>query len=144
MDIKKLHEPFKDDDSPAAEGQVVWLQKQGFNQAQIDRAMVDVYSALDRGERPQLWYKKVPRPGGDTFEVQKIYLHQEEPTPGPGFESKDITTGWDLDQFLLQRAKFFKKEDMSAVVKNIETFEANMRKKWEARQRKKRWWRRRR
>jgi uncharacterized protein (DUF2132 family) len=49
MNIKELHERFKDDDSPSVEGQVRWLQKQGFAQHQIEQAMLKVYDEIDRG-----------------------------------------------------------------------------------------------
>uniref|UniRef100_A0A7C4TX39 Uncharacterized protein n=1 Tax=Caldisericum exile TaxID=693075 RepID=A0A7C4TX39_9BACT len=50
MDFKAIHERFKDDDSPSVEGQIRWLQKQGFAQHQIEQAMIATYSAIERGE----------------------------------------------------------------------------------------------
>ena len=49
MNIIKLHEKFKDHDSPSVEGQIRWLQKQGFMQSQIDQAMISVYTDIERG-----------------------------------------------------------------------------------------------
>lgn len=50
MDFIQLHAKYKDDDSPSVEGQIRWLQKQGFVNHQIEQAMITVYSEIERGE----------------------------------------------------------------------------------------------
>lgn len=64
MDFVKIHERFKDNDSPCVEGQIRWLQKQGFAQHQIEQAMISLYSAIERGE-------KAPKNG---FELDQLLL----------------------------------------------------------------------
>lgn len=51
MNFKALHTKYKDNDSPTVEGQIRWLQKQGFGQHQIDQAMITVYTEVERGEK---------------------------------------------------------------------------------------------
>jgi len=51
MDIKKLHERFKDDASPSVEVQIRWLKKIGFEPHHIDQAVITVYSEIERGEK---------------------------------------------------------------------------------------------
>jgi hypothetical protein len=51
MDIKKLHEKYKDDASPSVELQIRWLKKMGFEQHQIDQAMIIVYSEIEKDEK---------------------------------------------------------------------------------------------
>lgn len=103
MDITKLHEKFKDHDSPSVEGQIRWLQKQGFLQNQIDQAMISVYTDVEN--------KKV------------LYLN-----------AQIAKSGWDFDQVLLKAAKKVRTEDLTAIIKNIERFEADMKYKWEKEQ----------
>jgi len=50
MDFVALHLKYKDSDSPSVEGQIRWLQKQGFAQAQVEQAMISVYDEIERGE----------------------------------------------------------------------------------------------
>jgi len=85
MDFKQLHERFKDDDSPSVEGQIRWLQKQGFAQHQIEQAMISTYTEIERGE----------------------------------FTPKN---GSDLDQYLLNKAKIVRTEELSAQIKKMEEF----------------------
>jgi hypothetical protein len=51
MDIKKLHEKYKDDASPSVELQIRWLKRIGFEPHQIDQAVIMVYSEIERGEK---------------------------------------------------------------------------------------------
>jgi len=85
MDFKELHAQFKDEHSPSVEGQIRWLQKQGFTQAQIEQAMIDVYSEIERGEV--------------TF-----------------------NNGFELDQYLLERAKKIRTEELTMQIKRMEEF----------------------
>lgn len=49
MDIRKLHEPYKDQDSPSPELQVRWLKRLGFEGHVIDQAMLNTYTDIERG-----------------------------------------------------------------------------------------------
>lgn len=51
MNIKALHEKYKDDASPSVELQIRWLKRIGFEPHQIDQAMLTVYSEIERGEK---------------------------------------------------------------------------------------------
>lgn len=51
MDIRKLHERFKDKDSPSPELQIRWLKRLGFEPHIIDQAMLNTYTDIDRGIR---------------------------------------------------------------------------------------------
>ena len=48
MDLKALHAKFRDDDSPSVEGQIRWLQKQGFAQHHIDQAIIGMYTDIEQ------------------------------------------------------------------------------------------------
>jgi len=130
MDIIKLHEDFKDDDSPSVEGQIRWLQKQGFLQNQIDQALITVYGDIERGETPMVFTRLQTGKGGKK-NILKVYRLYSEPKPGSPWHGDPIENGWDLDQTLLRTAKTARTKDLSAVIKNIEKFEADLRAKWE-------------
>jgi uncharacterized protein (DUF2132 family) len=85
MDFKELHSKYKDEYSPSVEGQIRWLQKQGFAQHQIEQAMITVYSEIERGE-------------------------------------KDFKNGLELDQYLLEKAKLIRTEELTAQIKKMEEF----------------------
>lgn len=51
MNFKELHAKFADDDSPTVEGQIRWLQKQGFAPHHIEQAMMGLYISIERGEK---------------------------------------------------------------------------------------------
>ena len=85
MNFKELHEKFKDDDSPSVEGQIRWLQKQGFAQHQIEQAMISVYTEIERGEA--------------TF-----------------------NNGFELDQYLLNKAKLIRTGELTAQIAKMEQF----------------------
>lgn len=85
MNFKELHSKFKDDDSPSVEGQIRWLQKQGFDQHQIEQAMISTYTEI---ERSQITFKK----------------------------------GFDLDQYLLNKAKLIRTEELTTQIARMEEF----------------------
>jgi len=85
MDFKELHSKYKDEYSPSVEGQIRWLQKQGFAQHQIEQAMISVYTEIERGE-------------------------------------KDFKNGLELDQYLLEKAKIIRTEELADQVKKMEAF----------------------
>jgi hypothetical protein len=133
MDIKALHEPFSDNDSPTVEGQIRWLQKQGFAQHQIQQALIAVYSEIERGDIPQVWTRKSKMPDGGVVE-SKLYLSKDMNCPGAHYKGRNITTGWELDQYLLTVAKRIRTDELSVMVKKMEEFEEGLRKKWAAQQ----------
>ena len=124
MDINKLHEQFKGDDSPSVEGQIRWLQKQGFGQHQIDQAMIQLYKALDHGEIPQV----CNRLDGKN---ERVYRLKGETQKVGRWDVRKIKDGFELDQVLLELAKRVRTEELGVIVKNVEKFEHDMRKRWE-------------
>jgi uncharacterized protein (DUF2132 family) len=92
MDMKELHAKYKDENSPSVEGQVRWLQKQGFAQHQIEQAMIAVYTEIERGE-------------------------------------KDFKDGLELDQYLLEKAKIIRTQELADQVKKMESFVESIRNK---------------
>ena len=126
MDIKTLHERFKDDHSPSVEGQIRWLQKQGFPQHHIEQAMAEMYADIERGDLPKA-YEKLSQ---DDKVIQSIYLPKEVNSPGKDFAQREISNGWDLDQALLEYAKRARTDELGVMLKNIERFEQKLRKKW--------------
>jgi len=94
MNFVELHSKFKDDDSPSVEGQVRWLQKQGFAQHQIEQAMISVYMEIERNEA-------------------------------------NFKNGFELDQYLLEKAKLVRTEELTTQIAKMEEFVANLKKKWD-------------
>jgi hypothetical protein len=106
MDFKKLHERYKDDASPSVELQIRWLQKLGFQNHQIDQALITVYTEIERDE-------------------------------------KTFRDGAELNLYLRNTVAKIRTTEVDLYIKNLETFEAKMRKKWENEQKKiKPWYRR--
>ncbi len=130
MDIKAVHERFKDDQSPSVEGQIRWLQKQGFAEHQIQQAMITVYSDIERGETPVIYSREVVTPDGKSSFEKLYHLASDAGPGGEKYEKNQIQNGWDLDQVLLAVAKRYRTEDLNAMLKNMEKFESNMREKW--------------
>jgi len=130
MEFKKLHEQFKDDDSPSVEGQVRWLQKQGFAQHQIEQAMIATYTELEHGDIPVRW-KNVAKDGDGNEKVERRYsLADHSPPTKQTWDKREIKNGFELDQVLLEMAKKARTDDLNAMVKNMETFEKGLKKKW--------------
>lgn len=127
MDIKALHKRFKDNDSPSPEGQIRWLQKQGFAQHQIDQAMLWLYGDIEAGRLPRVFEKK----NGDKL-IDTRYAPNGTRPPHFEYEIRDIKNGWDLDQALLEFAKIIRTREFENTIKTIEEFEKKMRKKWMA------------
>lgn len=124
MDIKALHDKFKDDHSPSVEGQIRWLQKQGFAQHHIEQAMAEMYSDIERGELP-ICYERTAN-GVD----EALYFPKDINPPGKDYTARPIANGWDIDQALLDYSKRVRTEELGAILANIERFEKKMRKKW--------------
>lgn len=106
MNFTELHAKYKDDDSPSVEGQIRWLQKQGFAQHQIEQAMIATYAEIERGE-------------------------------------KDFTSGLELDQYLLNKAKLIRTEELTLQIAKMEEFVDKLKSKWEEDLKKKKPWYRR-
>jgi len=51
MDFEKLHEPYKDENSPSPELQVKWLRKFSIPDHVIDQAMITVYTEIEQKEK---------------------------------------------------------------------------------------------
>jgi hypothetical protein len=50
MNIRKLHEPYKDEHSPSVEAQIAWLLRQNFPPNIVDQTMLTVYDEIIRGK----------------------------------------------------------------------------------------------
>lgn len=127
MNIVELHSKFKDEHSPSPEAQVRWLQKQGFAQHQIDQAFMTIYGDLERG-KPALVFEEWD---GERILDTKYGPSDADP-PSHRYKAREIRTGWELDQSLLEAAKMARTQELSALLSNIEKFEKKMRKKWAA------------
>jgi len=137
MDMKKLHEKYLDEGSPSVEAQIRWLQKMQFAEHHIKQTMIIVYSELEANEIPKVWKKNIGTPKEERkyLSAKDTYLNREKVWSG-----KDISTGDDLCQYLLEVAKRIRTKELTALVGTIEKFEADMRKKWENDQKKKKSW----
>jgi hypothetical protein len=129
MDFKKLHEQFRDNDSPSVEGQIRWLQKQGFAQHQIEQAMITVYSELERKATPLVFTKKETHPDGG-IKISRVFGNDPSHQPADDWTAQPIVNGEQFDQYLLQVAKRVRTEELGLMVKKMEEFEVNLRKKW--------------
>lgn len=129
MEFKELHKPFKDDDSPSIEGQIKWLQKQGFQQYQIEQAMIEAYTELQMEKTPLRWSRKMKKDDGAEIEEVKYGPVGKIPK-GANWESRPIESGFELDQFLLEMAKLIRTNELSVMVRHMEKFEKDLRKKW--------------
>ena len=125
MNIKELHGKYADEHSPNPEGQVRWLQKQGFPQHQIDQAFILLYQDLERGQIPRVFEQK----NADGIVVSRKYGPYDTPCP-TDHHSREISNGWDLDQCLLECAKIVRTNELQSTLVSIEAFEKKLRKKW--------------
>lgn len=126
MDMVKLHKPFAGKDSPSPEAQRNWLRKRGFTPVQIDQAMLTLYSDLDREALPNVFE------GVKEIEKKEIRYGMSGAKAPDGFTARNIKTGVELDQALLEYAKFFKAEDERAEIEKVQQFERMLRKRWES------------
>ena len=122
MDIKALHEKFKDNDSPSVEGQIRWLHNQGFTQDQIDQAIIAVYFDIERGIVPNKWVR-----GNEV-----VYLLPTDPRPNENWSGEPITKGFDLDQYLLKVSKEIRTKELSDKVAAIGVQVSKMKAQWES------------
>jgi len=125
MNLEILHSQFKDDDSPSVEGQIRWLQKQGFSQAQIDQAFILLYTDIEQYKFPKVFelYE------GDNLIDTKYGPHDQDP-PNHNYKVRTITNGFELDQCLLECAKIVRQTELKRLAKGIEVFEKKLRKRW--------------
>lgn len=122
MDIKALLAAFTSEKEFTVEGQIRWLQKQGFTQDQIDHAILTVYFDLERGCLPCKW----------NTGAEVVYLSGDTAKSGEHWEGGAITTGNDLDQYLLKVAKDIRTKELSDKVAAIGVQVAKMKSQWEA------------
>ena len=121
MDIKALLEGFTDLKDHSVEGQIRWLQKQGFSQDQIDHAILAVYFDLERGVIPCKW-----NTGAET-----VYMAGDQPKSGEHWEGGPISGGNDLDQYLLKVAKGIRTKELADKVAAIGVQVSKMKSQWE-------------
>lgn len=133
MEMKVIHERFKDDDSPSVEGQIRWLQKQGFAQHHLEQALISVYGDIERGRVPRVFRRKIMKDNKET--VETIYRNCGEPPPDERWgEGEEIKTGYDLDQVILITAKQARTDELSVMIANMEKFTEKLRERWQAEQ----------
>lgn len=126
MDMVKLHKPFAGKDSQSPEAQRNWLRKRGFTPIQIDRAMLTLYSDLDRGAVPPVFE------GTTEIEKKERRYGMSGAKAPDGFATRKIESGMELDQALLEYAKFFKTDDEQTEMARVQKFEQLLRKRWES------------
>lgn len=127
--MKVIHERFKDTDSPSVEGQIRWLQKQGFAQHHLEQAMISVYGDIDNGRVPRVFKKTITENDKQTTET--IYRNFGESPPDSRWgEGEEISTGHDLDQVLMIAAKQARTDELSAMIINMEKFTEKLKQKW--------------
>jgi hypothetical protein len=129
MDIKKLHLKFKDQDSPSVEGQIRWLQKQGFSSNQIDMAIIKVYGELDHEIIPikcrqEKWINGIKVDEIVTFKPGNIEI-------GAEWKTEPIKTGWDFDQYLLESAKQIRTRELADQAAHVQEIVKDLKKQWE-------------
>jgi hypothetical protein len=122
MDIKAILAKFTDEKEFTVEGQIRWLQKQGFAQDQIDHAMLKVYFDLERGLIPCKW----------NTGAEVVYLSGDVPKSGAHWEGGPISTGNDLDQYLLKVAKEIRTKELSDKAASLGDLVSKMKAQWEA------------
>lgn len=129
MNFKELHKRFKDDDSPSVEGQYRWLEKQGFTPDQIERAMIEAYAEIRDERIPLRWKRQMKNAEGSPVEERKFGPRDKTPK-GANWESREIKSGFEFDQYLLEMAKLARHKDVKLKIKGLEIFEKELRKKW--------------
>jgi hypothetical protein len=122
MDIKAILATFTAEKEFTVEGQIRWLQKQGFAQDQIDHAILKVYFDLERGVIPVKWDT-----GSET-----VYLPGDTPKSGEHWVGAPIATGNELDQYLLQVAKDIRTKELSDKAAALGELVSKMKTQWEA------------
>jgi hypothetical protein len=122
MDIKAILANFTSEKEFTVEGQIRWLQKQGFTQDQIDHAILKVYFDLERGCIPCKW----------NTGAEVVYMPGDQPKSGEHWEGGPISTGNDLDQYLLKTAKDIRTKELSDKAAALGDLVAKMKSQWEA------------
>jgi len=88
--------------------------------------MLTLYSDIDRGALPHVFE------GKKEIEKKELKYGMHGAKAPEGFETREIKTGVELDQALLEYAKFFKVEDEQAEIDRVQKFEKMLRKRWES------------
>ena len=122
MDIKAIHAKFQDRPDHTIEGQMRWLEKQGFSRDQIDAAMLKVYFDLERGCLPIKW-----NTGSET-----VYLAGDVPPSGEHWVGEPATSSHDIDRYLLAVAKGIRTQEYADKAARLGEQVAKMKAQWEA------------
>lgn len=122
MDIKAIHAKFQDRPDHTIEGQMRWLEKQGFTRDQIDEAMLSVYFDLERGVIPCKW----------NTGTEVVYFSGDTPKSGEHWEGGPIDNSHDLDRYLLKVAKDIRTKEYSDKARRLGEQVAKMKSQWEA------------
>jgi hypothetical protein len=123
MDIKALLARYTDEKEFTVEGQIRWLQKQGFTQDQIDHAIMTVYFDLERHLLPNKW----TLPTGEI-----VYLPGDQPKTSDDWVGGEISGGNDLDQYLLKVSKDIRTKELSDKAAQLGGLVQKMKDQWEA------------
>lgn len=124
MEFEKLHDKFKDKNSPSFEAQKKWLRKKGFSPEQIDRAMLVLYGDIERGQMPMVFE------GVKEVVLKKRLFGMHGSHPPDGFEQRPISNGVELDNCLLEYAKHFRDLEEKSHRESLQEFEKMLRKRW--------------
>ena len=130
MDIKSLLQAYTSEKEFTVEGQIRWLQKQGFSQDQIDHAILAVYFDLERGVLPNKWYRTVETSAGPVSEI--VYFAGDQPKPNVDWDGGPISGGHELDQYLLKVAKDIRTKELSDKAAQLGELVSKMKSQWEA------------
>ena len=123
MDLKAILAGYTTKPEFTVEGQMRWLQKQGFTEDQIAQALMSVYFDLERGVLPNKWRMG---PEGET-----VYLPGDQPKASETWIGGPIGGGHELDQYLLKVAKDIRTRELTDKVAAIGIQVAKMKAQWE-------------
>jgi hypothetical protein len=130
MDIKALLASYTSEKEFTVEGQIRWLQKQGFTQDQIDQAILTVYFDLERGVLPNKWSRTASNTSAGPI-TELVYFAGDQPKPNVDWEGGPISGGNDLDQYLLKVAKDLRTKELSDKAQQLGVLVAKMKSQWE-------------
>ena len=123
MDLKAILANYTSKKDHTVEGQMRWLQKQGFTEDQIAQALMTVYFDLERGVLPNKWQMG---PDGET-----AYLPGDQPKASETWIGGPISGGHELDQYLLKVAKDIRTRELTDKVAAIGVQVSKMKAQWE-------------
>ena len=121
MDLKVILSNYTSKKDHTVEGQMRWLQKQGFTEDQIAQALMTVYFDLERGVLPNKW----------VIDGVTTYLPGDQPKGSDSWVGGPISGGHDLDQYLLKVAKDIRTRELTDKVAALGVQVAKMKAQWE-------------